>query len=92
MTNLQAALGVAQLEELPEFIRRKRENYIYYKRLFAGNDFVRLLEFRNGTESNQWFYSLEINRDKIKATMREKLLQHWIVMVYKRELLWGTCK
>ncbi len=71
MTNLQAALGVAQLEELPEFIRRKRENYIYYKRLFAGNDFVRLLEFRNGTESNQWFYSLEINRDKIKATMRE---------------------
>lgn len=32
------------MEELPEFIRRKRENYIYYKMLFAGNDFVRLLK------------------------------------------------
>ena len=27
MTNLQAALGVAQMEELPEFIRRKQRNY-----------------------------------------------------------------
>lgn len=30
MTNLQAALGVAQMEELPEFIRRKQENYKLY--------------------------------------------------------------
>ena len=27
MTNLQAALGVAQMEKLPEFIRRKQNNY-----------------------------------------------------------------
>ena len=27
MTNLQAALGVAQMEELPEFITRKQKNY-----------------------------------------------------------------
>ena len=30
-----------------------------------------LIGFREGTSSNKWFYSLEINRDKIKANMRE---------------------
>lgn len=71
MTNLQAALGVAQMEELPEFIRRKQENYDYYRALFDGFPLAELLKFREGTFSNQWFYSLKIDRDRIKATMRE---------------------
>lgn len=71
MTNLQAALGVAQMEELPEFIERKRANYERYAELFADFDFVKLIPFREGTYSNKWFYSLEINRDKITASMCE---------------------
>lgn len=71
MTNVQAALGVAQMEELPEFIRRKQYNFEIYKRLFEGYEFARIVEFRKGISSNKWFYSLEINRDKIHATMRE---------------------
>ena len=71
MTNLQAALGVAQMEELPEFIRRKQKNYEQYKELFEGYDLAELMPFRPGTDSNKWFYSLKINRDRISATMRE---------------------
>ena len=71
MTNLQAALGVAQLEELPGFLRRKAENYALYQELFAGYVHGKLLPFRAGTEPNRWFYSLEINRDHVQATMRE---------------------
>ncbi len=71
MTNLQAALGVAQMEELPEFIERKRLNYDKYAELFSDCDLVKLIPFRAGTYSNKWFYSLEINRDKITASMRE---------------------
>lgn len=71
MTNLQAALGVAQMEELPVFIERKRANYDKYAELFADFDLVKLIPFREGTYSNKWFYSLEINRDKISASMRE---------------------
>lgn len=70
MTNLQAALGVAQMEELPEFIRRKQANFELYKKLFEDFELGRIIEFREGTESNKWFYSLEINRDKVKASMR----------------------
>lgn len=95
MTNLQAALGVAQMEELPEFITRKNRNYELYKKEFenkiSGQDscvsnqvenvdcesqpynfnLVRLLDVREGTYSNRWFYALEINRKKVKASMRE---------------------
>ena len=71
MTNLQAALGVAQMEELPEFIRRKNSNYDYYCELFENFELGKVVPFRSGVASNRWFYSLEINRDKIKATMRE---------------------
>lgn len=71
MTNLQAALGVAQMEELPEFIRRKQENFELYKQLFEGFPLGQIMDFRDGTFPNKWFYSLEINRDKVTASMRE---------------------
>ena len=71
MTNLQAALGVAQFEELPEFIRRKQHNYELYREAFNNFELAELMPFRKGTSSNKWFYSLKINRNRISATMRE---------------------
>lgn len=71
MTNIQAALGVAQMEELPEFIQIKQRNYEIYKESFADFKYGELLGFRKGTESNKWFYSLKIDRNYIKAPMRE---------------------
>lgn len=71
MTNLQAALGVAQMEELPEFIKRKQKNYDIYCKLFEGYQNGKITSFRNGTSSNKWFYSLEINRNNVKMSMRE---------------------
>lgn len=70
MTNLQAALGVAQMEELPVFIKRKQNNFKRYQREFSGFDLAYLIPFREGTDSNQWFYSLCIDRARIKANMR----------------------
>lgn len=71
MTNLQAALGVAQMEELPEYIRRKQANFDKYAKLFANYELAKLIPFRDGTSSNKWFYSLEINRTRINVEMRE---------------------
>lgn len=71
MTNLQAALGVAQMEELPEFITRKHKNYKLYKKMFEKFELGELLPFREGTYSNQWFYSLKIDRSKVFVSMRE---------------------
>lgn len=71
MTNIQAALGVAQMEELEEFIQRKHRNYDLYKELFSDFELGKLLPYRSGTYSNQWFYSLLIDRTKVAVTMRE---------------------
>lgn len=71
MTNVQAAIGVAQMEELPEFIRRKQANWDIYNELLADFELARLLPFREGISSNKWFYSLEIDRNKIHASMRD---------------------
>lgn len=71
MTNLQAALGVAQMEELPEFIRRKQANFEKYAKLFENYELAELIPFREGTSSNKWFYSLKINRERITVEMRE---------------------
>lgn len=71
MTNLQAALGVAQMEELPEFVKRKHKNYDLYKQLFAEEKHIRLLEFREGTYSNQWFYSLELDMEYLNCSLRD---------------------
>lgn len=71
MTNIQAALGVAQLEKLSEFIFRKQSNYDKYKILLQDFEFGKMIEFRDGIFSNKWFYSFEIDRKKISATMRE---------------------
>lgn len=65
MTNLQAALGVAQMEELPEFIRRKAHNYMEYQRRLADIDKGYLLQFRADTRPNYWFYSLVLKDEVI---------------------------
>lgn len=52
MTNLQAALGIAQLEQLESFIEIKGRNYRKYKELG-----VELLDFRGDIRPNYWFYS-----------------------------------
>lgn len=71
MTNVQAAIGVAQMEELEEFIKRKHKNYDLYQSLFSGYELGTLLGFKEGTYSNQWFYSLQIHMDRIHGTMRD---------------------
>lgn len=71
MTNLQAALGVAQLEELPEFLRRKKKFYEEYLELFKDFELGYIMPFREGTDSNHWFYSLNIDRTRVHQTMRE---------------------
>lgn len=75
MTNVQAALGVAQMEELEEFISRKHKNYNLYKKLLEDFPYGKLLGFRQDTYSNQWFYSLELNLKQIGKSLRELITE-----------------
>ena len=81
MTNLQAALGLAQLEQLEEFIKIKKENYFLYKDKVREIRGIQILNFREGIRSNYWFYSLycneeyPLNRDEIIKYLQSKNIQ-----------------
>lgn len=52
MTNLQAAVGIGQMEALEDFIRVKEKNYHLYNDLG-----IELIKFRRSIRPNYWFYS-----------------------------------
>ena len=58
LTNLQAALGIAQMEQLEGFIETKLRNYELYKEQLSKVPGLSILPFREGIRSNHWFYSL----------------------------------
>lgn len=65
MLNLQAALGVSQIDELDHFIRIKRQNYFRYLELLNNTEGLMLLPFSDYAIPNYWFYSLLIDEKKI---------------------------
>lgn len=71
MTNLQAALGLAQLEQLESFINNKKENYIEYQILG-----IELLSFRENIRSNYWFYTYKTDyRDELLNYLDDQNIQ-----------------
>jgi perosamine synthetase len=91
MTNLQAALGVAQLEQLEEFIATKRENYELYKSSIEDINGLEILDFRQGTRSNCWFYSLKINDDAYPMN-RDELLKYLNKNNIQARPIWGLIR
>lgn len=57
LTNISAAIGVGQLENLENFIEHKHVLYKTYQEELAKYG-LELLPFREDTRSNQWFFSL----------------------------------
>ncbi len=64
LTNLQAALGVAQLEALPGFLERKRANFERYRAAVADVDGLELPDTPPYARNNHWFYPLQVDADR----------------------------
>lgn len=74
MTNVQAAIGVAQMEELEEFILRKNKNHGLYCELLkdARNGYI--LPFRDNVRSNKWFYSFVLDKTVCSKPVKEYIV------------------
>ena len=71
MPNINAALGCAQLEQLPGFIKAKRELAMAYKAFLANSD-LQFMDEPEGCQSNFWLNAVLCeNRSK-----RDALLNH----------------
>lgn len=88
MTNLQAAMGVAQLEQLEGFIETKIENYNLYKQGIVDIEGLSLLSFHKDTRSNQWFYSLIIDQERYGLS-RDELLNQLNGHKIQTRPIWG---
>ena len=73
MPNLNAALGCAQLEQLPRFVEAKRALYDRYAVAFAGLDGAHLFVEPPGTSSNYWLQTLLL--DPARAMERDSILE-----------------
>lgn len=63
MPNINAALGCAQLEQLPELINAKRRLYQAYEEAFAEVAGVELFREPAGSQSNYWLQTLLLSED-----------------------------
>lgn len=73
MPNLNAALGCAQLEQLPDFLMAKRHLADRYWDAFSGVEGARLVRELEGSESNYWFQTLLL--DEGGAEQRDRVLE-----------------
>ena len=58
MPNLNAALGVAQMEDLIEFIKKKQILHQRYLMAFSNIKNVKILDFKNNKLNNNWLITL----------------------------------
>jgi perosamine synthetase len=61
MTNLQAAIGVAQMERIDEFVGIKRRLGSYYRKALAGIPGIRFQVEKPWAKSVYWMYSVELD-------------------------------
>ena len=70
MPNINAALGCAQIEQLPEYIKIKRNTAERYKNYFKNTQYEFFSE-RPGTISNYWLNAVIFNSEKEKTDFLE---------------------
>lgn len=71
MTNIEAALGLAQLERLSEFIEKKKRFYEIYNQAFESINGLQLQLAYAGSESMWWLTSLVIDTQKVGLSIPE---------------------
>lgn len=87
LTAIQAAMGLAQLEQLPKFIETKIRRYHQYKEQIERIPGLRLLDAPHYCASNYWFYSLVIDR-KVYGIGRDELLQKFVATQIQARPIW----
>lgn len=80
LSNIQAALGLAQLEQIESFLNRKINYFKLYKELLASCSGVDLLPVKSWAKSSYWMYAVVLDpkrnktaNDIIKALSKKKI-------------------
>lgn len=69
LTNLLAALGLSQLELLPQFLAQKQDIIERYQQAFSQNPAIQTIASHSGGKSANWLYALALNSQLGKSAM-----------------------
>jgi perosamine synthetase len=97
LVNILAAMGVAQMEQLPGFLRRKIEITEKYKRIFEKIPGCFFQEITEGVTPNNWLYTVGVPRQKeLRAHFKKNKIDvrpFWIPMnqlpAFKEEIYYN---
>lgn len=85
LTNLQCAVGLAQLERLPEFLNTRRQLAAHYTEAFTDVSGVTLQTEQAGGKSSWWMFSIRVSNHEARDRVMTSLLQSGIET---RPLFW----
>jgi perosamine synthetase len=72
MTNMQAAVGVAQMDRIEEFLTQRKMVFQTYDSLLLGRKNITLLPKNNWSENSYWLYTMVLNG--YEKNFRDQLL------------------
>jgi len=78
MTNIQAAIGLAQFEKIDELVERRRAHAYLYNSLLKGIDGIKLPPEKEWAKNVYWMYSIliekefDMSRDELMQKLKEK--------------------
>lgn len=78
LPNLNAALGCAQMEVLPQFLVQKRELALNYKRFFKESDFT-FVEEPEYAKSNYWLNAIICPNINVRETFIRETNKHGVM-------------
>lgn len=85
LTNIQSAMGIAQMETLADFIKAKRKNHEYLKNGLKDSALFILSEPPGYSESNHWLNVLRFND---RAVSRKKLADYLLKLGIETRPVW----
>lgn len=73
MTNIEAALGLAQMERLDDFLMKKKTFYNIYKEELKNISCVQFQEEESESDSSRWLTTVTVNKDIDLVGLGEEL-------------------
>ena len=86
-SNIQAALGLAQLEQLPGVLNQKRNVSEAYRKAFIGVDGLRLAQVPTYADNNHWLNVLRIDAE-VYGEDRESLMERLSSLGIQSRPIW----
>lgn len=90
MTNIEAALGLAQLRRLDEFLNKKRKSRQIYQEILDDLPYVKFQKEYNGAKGSWWLTCIKIEKDisinGLMQKLKEKDIQTRRIFIPAREM------